>query len=108
MLIQHREQLIDEVKAGGATEPASDIKQAVAMLGDGQDDLFGTFNIIRMFEMASATPGFPIKVGDIESKSNIAFGGKIGNGKAVFKVAVPKAHVTEVMNVFMPKPATAK
>ena len=98
-------QLIDEVKSGGASEAASDIKQAVTMLGDGADDFFGTFNVVRMLKMMSVMPQFPIKDITVESKSNIAFGGKIGNGKAVFKVAVPKAHVSEVMSVFMPKPA---
>ncbi len=98
-------QLIDEVKDGGSSEAASDIKQAMAMLGDGADDFFGTFNIVRMLKMMSAIPSFPIKNIAVESKSNIAFGGKIGNGKVVFKVAVPKAHISEVMTVVMPKPA---
>jgi hypothetical protein len=97
-------QMIDEVKAGGWSEAASDIKQAVAMLGDGSDDFFGTFNVVRMLKMMSVMPSFPIKNIAIESKSNIAFGGRIGNGKVVFKVAVPKAHLSEVMTVVMPKP----
>ena len=98
-------QMIDEVKAGGSSEAASDIKQAVAMLGDGADDFFGTFNVVRMLKTMSAMPSFPIKDITIESKNNIAFGGKIGNGKVVFKVAVPKAHISEVLTVVMPKPA---
>ena len=97
-------QLIDEVKAGGASETQSDIKRVMTMLGDGADDFFGTFNVVRMLKMISAMPSFPINDIAVESKNNIAFGGKIGNGKAVFKVAVPKAHISEVMTVFMPKP----
>jgi hypothetical protein len=99
-------QLIDEVKAGGSSEPASDIKQAVAMLGDGSDDFFGTFNVVRMLKMMSVTPSFPVKDISVQSNSNIAFGGKIGNGKILFKVAVPKAHITEVMTAVIPKPVT--
>ena len=98
-------QLIDEVKDGGSSEAASDIKQAAAMLGDGADDFFGTFNIVRMLKMMSAMPSFPITNIAVQSKSNIAFGGKIGNGKAVLKVAVPKAHISEILTVVMPKPA---
>ena len=98
-------QLIDEVKAGGASEPASEIKQAATMLGDGTDDFFGTFNIVRMLKMMSAMPSFPLSNIAVESKSNIAFGGKIGNGKIVFKVAVPKAHLSEVLSVVMTQPA---
>ena len=75
------------------------------MLGDGADDFFGTFNVVRMLKMMSVMPSFPIQDISVESKSNIAFGGKIGNGKVVFKVAVPKAHISEVMTVVMPKPA---
>lgn len=97
-------QLIDEVEAGGAIEPASDIKLAMAMLGDGADDFFGTFNVVRMLKMMSAMPSAPVKNVTVESKSNIAFGGKVSDGKVVFKVAVPKTHVSEVMSVFMPKP----
>lgn len=100
-------QLIDEVKAGGASVPATDIKQAAAMLGDGADDFFGTFNVVRMLDMLSAMPSFPIKGTAVESKSNIAFGGKIGDGKVVFKVAVPKAHVGEVINFFKPVKVSA-
>jgi hypothetical protein len=99
-------QLIDEVKAGGASEAATDIKQAVTMLGDGADDFFGTFNVVRMLKMMSVMPSFPIPDISVESKSNIAFGGKIGDGKVVLKVAVPKAHISEVMTAVVPKPAT--
>jgi len=99
-------QLIDEVKAGGASEAASDIKQAVTMLGDGTDDFFGTFNVVRMLKMMSVMPSFPIQDISVESKSNIAFGGKIGDGKVVLKVAVPKAHISEVITTVVPKPAT--
>ncbi|MHC4738775.1 MAG: hypothetical protein ACYS9Y_07710 [Planctomycetota bacterium] len=99
-------QLIDEVKAGGASEAATDIKQALTMLGDGADDFFGTFNVVRMLKMMSAMPSFPIPDISVESKSNIAFGGKIGDGKVVLKVAVPKAHIGEVIKVVVPKPAT--
>ena len=97
-------QLIDEVKAGGASEPASDIKQAVTLLGDGADDFFGTFNIVRLLKLISAIPSFPITDITVDSKSNIAFGGKIADGKVVLKVAVPKTHVSEVVSIFMPKP----
>jgi hypothetical protein len=101
-------QLIDKVKAGTATVAPSDIRLAMMMLGDGADDIFGTFNVIRMLKMVSAIQTFPIKDIAVESKSNIAFGGKINNGKFGLKVAVPKAHVKEVMSVFMPKPPAAK
>lgn len=98
-------QLIDEVKAGGSTEPASEVMQAITMLGDGADDFFGTFNVVRLLKMISAMPESPIKNVSVESTSNIAFGGKVGNGKVTIKIAVPKAHITEIMTAVMPKPA---
>ena len=98
--------LIDEVKGGGATETASDIQQAATMLGDGADDFFGTVNVVRMLKMISGMVPLPIPDISAESKSNIAFGGKIGEGKAVLKVAVPKAHIKEVITTIVPKPAT--
>ena len=58
--------------------------------------------------MLSVAPKFPIKDIAVESTSNIAFGGKIGGGKVVLKVAVAKAHVSEVISVFVPKPAAVK
>jgi hypothetical protein len=97
-------ELIDEVKAGGSTEPASEVMQAMTMLGDGADDFFGTFNVVRMLKMMAAVPEFPIKNITVESTSNIAFGGKVGNGKVTIKIAVPKAHITEIMTAVMPKP----
>jgi len=98
--------LIDVVKGGGATETASEIKAAATMLGDGADDFFGTFNFVRMLKMMSGMVPLPIPDISVESKSNIAFGGKIGEGKAVLKVAVPKAHIKEVITTIVPKPAT--
>jgi hypothetical protein len=74
------------------------------MLGDGADDFFGTLNVVRMLKMISGMVPLPIPDISAESKSNIAFGGKIGEGKAVLKVAVPKAHIKEVITTIVPKP----
>jgi hypothetical protein len=34
---------------------------------------------------------------DIPTKSNIALAGKVGNGKIVVDIALPKEHLTEMM-----------
>jgi len=37
---------------------------------------------------------------DIPTSSNIAFAGKIANGKMLFEIAFPKQHLMEMMGMF--------
>jgi prepilin-type processing-associated H-X9-DG protein len=42
----------------------------------------------------------PIPQMDIPTNSNIAFAGKIANGKMTFEIALPKQHLMEMMGMF--------
>jgi len=97
-------EMIDQAKTGDPGMTPADITQAMAMLGSGADDVIATFNIVRLLKTASAMPMFPLQNITIESKSNIAFGGKITDGGIIGKFVIPKAHVIETMTAVMPKP----
>jgi hypothetical protein len=95
--------MIDEAKAGKAKTPASEIKAAMAMLGDASTlDYVGTYNYVRaiamaMPMMATIIPGSTAspKI-NVETKSNLVFGGTIGNGVMTFDLIAPKAHILEI------------
>jgi len=95
--------LIDEVKAGGPKELASEIKSALTLIPDaGQADFVGTYNFLRWFKIIGSLMPVPTPMPkiDIPTKSNIAFAGKIGQGKMTFEIALPKEHLIEMMGMF--------
>lgn len=99
--------LIDQVKAGGQKQMASEIKAALAILPEAETaDFIATYNYVRLFKMmttmmpAVGGVGATMPQVDISTKSNIAFVGKVGDGKVTLDVAVPKEHLTEIMAVF--------
>jgi len=101
--------LIDEVKAGGPTQIADEMKAALALLPDaGKADFMGTYNIPRWFKMAGAMAGafmpmpMPMAQMDIPTKSNIVFAGKTGNNRMTIDIALPKEHLTEIITAFQP------
>ncbi len=91
--------MVDSVKAGADKQPNAETTAAMALLGDAKDaDFFGTFNFIRLMSMGMGfmpTP-MPIPFDQIPTKSNIAFAGKVSDGKLVADVAVPKEHIMEI------------
>ena len=100
-------ELIDQVKAGGPKEVASEIKAAQELLSGGRAaDFLGTFNYVRMLKMISImTQGLPnappMPQIDVESKSNLAFAGTFRNGTMTTRAALPREHVRELVNAFM-------
>lgn len=96
-------ELIDEVKGGGPKQLASEMKSALALIPDAnQADFVGTYNLLRWFGIVGAmmTMPTPFAQMDISTKSNIAFAGKIGQGKVTFEIAMPKEHLMEIMGTF--------
>jgi len=102
-------ELIDEVKAGGPQETASEMASALTTLaGPEKADFFGTVNFIRYLNMAASMLqgievgvdggqiGPPIVPVDVETNSNIAFAGKVTNGKIAVEIALPKQHILEI------------
>jgi hypothetical protein len=94
-------QMIDEVKAGGPSQIASEMQAALALLPEANKaDFVGTFNYLRMFQMVFAMMPMPMPPVDIPTKSNIAMAAKAGQGKITFNIAVPKEHLMEIVTVF--------
>jgi hypothetical protein len=95
-------ELIDSVQRNGSKQIGSEIKSALALLpGTDKADFLLTFNLIRVFKMATAFMPIPIPKMDIPTKSNIVVDGKAGDGKLVVDIAVPKEHLTEIMGAFI-------
>ena len=101
--------LIDEAKAGGPKQMATEIKAVLALLPEADKaDFMGTYNILRSFKMMGAMTGafmpvpMPFAEMDIATKSNIVFAGKAGNNRMTVDIALPKEHLTEMMAAFLP------
>lgn len=89
-------ELIDQAKATGPEKIPAEIKAALAILPDpDKADFVGTLNYLRMLKMAAAMAPMPQM--DFPTKSNIALAGKVGDGKMIVDIALPKEHLTEIM-----------
>jgi len=96
-------ELIDQVKAGGPKQLASEIKSALTLIPDAsQADFVGTYNFLRWFKILGSLMPVPTPMPkiDVPTKSNIVFAGKIGQGKMTFEIALPKEHLLEMMGMF--------
>ncbi len=94
-------QLIDQVKSGGPKQLADETKAALSLIPQaGKADFVGTYNFLRWFKIIGATMPIPAPQTDIPTSSNIAFAGKIANGKMLFEIAFPKQHLMEMMGMF--------
>jgi hypothetical protein len=97
--------LIDQVKAAGPKQIAGEVKAAMALLPQSEKaDFVGTFNYVRILKILPAMMGamMPVPMPEIDfpTKSNFAFAGSVGNGKATFDVAIPKQHLAEIVAAF--------
>ena len=93
-------ELIDEVKAGGPKQLASEMKSALALISAANKaDFVGTYNILRWFGIIGAMMPMPTPFAqmDISTKSNIVFASKVGQGKMTIEVALPKEHLMEMI-----------
>jgi hypothetical protein len=95
-------QLIDEVKASRQKpmqqQLADEVKAALELLPQANKaDFVGTYNFLRLLKMTTAMAPVPIPQMDIQTKSNVAFSGKIGNGRMTMDIALPKEHLTEIV-----------
>jgi len=95
-------ELIDQVQVGSQKQIGPETKTAMALLpGADKADFLLTFNLIRVFKMATTFMPIPIPKIDAPTKSNIIVAGKAGDGKLVVDIAVPKEHLAEIMGAFM-------
>jgi hypothetical protein len=98
-------ELIDQVRAGGPKEIASEMKAAMDILPNSNEaDAVGTINYVHVLNMGLA---FMFPESDTETskmniptKSNIAFSGRTKDGKAIFQIVLPKSHLQEIKTGF--------
>ena len=96
-------ELIDQVRAGGPKMVGAEIKAAMDSIpGSEQADAVGTFNYVRMLDMA-----IPFIAGGVEAsnqistQAGIAFAGRtIEDGKMTLQMVLPKKHLQEIQSAF--------
>jgi len=95
--------LIDQVKAGGPTQTATEVQAALNLLPEARKvEVFGTYNFLRLMQLGMAFAPVPMPAMEVSSQSGgITFSGDIGDGKLVTNVAVPKQHALEIMGAIM-------
>jgi hypothetical protein len=98
-------ELIDQVRAGGPKTIAPEVKAGLdAIEGSRQADVFGTFNYVRMLNMASgfmfpAASDEAVKI-EVPTKSDITFAGRTVDGEGRLRVVLPKTHLLEIKSAF--------
>ncbi|HSA96048.1 MAG TPA: hypothetical protein VLJ16_08355 [Acidobacteriota bacterium] len=65
-------------------------------------DFVATYNIGRMLGMGQAMVPKPLPAESFASKSNMIVAFSMGKGKAGFRMALPKEHLTEIMRAALP------
>jgi hypothetical protein len=98
-------ELIDKVKTG-KTQMGSEMKAALELLPDAEkEDLVVTYNALRWLKIVGSMTVIPVPMPmlqmDIPTKSNIVLAGKVGNGKMVVDLALPKEHLKEMVTAFL-------
>ncbi len=94
--------LIDKAKSSTPPQVSPEIKAALDLLpGALKTDFLATYNYVRAITMLPALMPIPIPPVEAETSSAIAFDGKVGGGKAVLDVAIPKQQILEVVAAFM-------
>jgi hypothetical protein len=94
--------LIDQAKATTPRPIASEVEAALQLLPDAKSaDFFGTYNFLRLIQMAMAMMPMPLPPMDVATQSDVAFSGQIGGGKLQVGVVIPKQHVLEIMMAVM-------
>lgn len=99
-------ELIDQVNAGGPAQTGSEIRAALESIPDGeQADGIGTFNYVRMLNMAMGFMPLPGGPGAVElnvpTKSNVAFAGRTtAEGNLKVQWVLPGEHLLEIKSAF--------
>ncbi len=101
-------ELIDNIQSNETKQIGSETKAALSLLpGADKADFLVTVNVLRFINlvtsMMSSTKMIPIQIPqiDIPSKSNIVIAGKTNDGKLIIDIALPKAHLQEIMTVIL-------
>jgi hypothetical protein len=90
--------LIDQVKQGPPAQLCSEMQKAMSLIPDSdKEDIFFTYNQLRMMKGMSAISPMPFKMPEISTKSNLVMASKFEQGSMNIDIAVPKEHVQEMM-----------
>jgi len=90
--------LIDLAKGGSVRPAGAEIKAAMEALPEaGNADSIATYNMLRLFGAGQAMMTKSLPAESLTSKSNMIFVFNMGMGKANFRIALPKEHLTEVV-----------
>ena len=95
-------ELIDQVKTDSPKQIGAEMKAAMSLLPEaGKADFVVTFNVLRLFNLATSMIPMPIPPMDVETKSNIVIAGRAADSRMVVNVAVPKQHLMEIVSAVM-------
>ncbi|UCC23002.1 MAG: hypothetical protein JSW23_02725, partial [Planctomycetota bacterium] len=91
--------LIDQVQAGGPEQMPAELQEAMGLLPDaGAAEAVGTYNLLRAMTMGSSMSPMATAALAIDSKSNLSFAAKGGDGTLSIDIAVPKEHLIELVS----------
>lgn len=90
--------LIDQAKAGPRQTP-SEMRSALDLLPEAKDaDMVATVNYLRAIgAMLPAMMPVPVPQPNFQTKSNLVLAGSVDKGKGTLHVALPKEHLTEII-----------
>jgi hypothetical protein len=91
--------LIDQAKAGGPKEIGNEMKAAMPLLPDVKTtDAIVTLNYLRILgAFLPAMSPVPMPQPNFQTKNNLAIDATVDKGKAAVQVALPKEHLTEIV-----------
>jgi hypothetical protein len=94
--------LIDQAKAGGPAQMASEVQTALNLLPEAKkSEFFITYNILRLMQMGMAFAPMSMPAMDVPTQNSLALAGDIGGGRLQISAALPKQHLLELMAAFM-------
>lgn len=95
-------ELIDQVKTDSPKQIGAEMKAAMSLLPEASKaDFVVTFNVLRLFNMATSMVPIPIPPMDVQTKSNIIIAGRAADSRMVVNIAVPKQHLIEIVSAVM-------
>ena len=95
-------ELIDQVKTDSPKQIGAEMKAAMSLLPEASKaDFVVTFNVLRLFNLATSMVPIPIPPMDVQTKSNIIIAGRAADSRMVVNIAVPKQHLIEIVSAFM-------
>jgi hypothetical protein len=95
-------ELIDQVKTDSPKQIGAEMKAALSLLPEADKaDFVATFNVLRLFNMATSMIPIPIPPMDVQTKSNIIIAGRAADSRMVVNIAVPKQHLMEIVSAVM-------